>query len=81
VKIHREEALELARASQKVWVAQRGKWLQFDAQNPGSDDEIAKVILGRSGTLRAPAFRAGDVFMVGFSPEAYGALFGDAESS
>jgi hypothetical protein len=77
VKIHREEAL----ASQKVWVAQRGKWLQFDAQNPGSDDEIAKVILGRSGTLRAPAFRAGDVFMVGFSPEAYGALFGDVESS
>ena len=40
------------------------------------DDEIAKLILGRSGTLRAPAFRAGRVFMVGYSEEAYTALFG-----
>ena len=76
IKIHRDEALEHARSAKEIWVAQRGKLLRFDAENPGEDDAIAKVILGRSGTLRAPAFRAGDVFMVGFSEEAYSALFG-----
>ena len=52
------------------------KLIQFDPAADADDDEIAKLILGRSGTLRAPAFRAGRVFMVGYSEEAYTALFG-----
>ena len=75
VKIHRDEALELARAAEAVWVT-RKKLIQFDPAADADDDEIAKLILGRSGTLRAPAFRAGRVFMVGYSEEAYTALFG-----
>ena len=40
------------------------------------DDEIAALILGRAGTLRAPAFLTDRVLMVGFSEEAYTELFG-----
>ncbi len=40
------------------------------------DEAIAKVILGRSGTLRAPAIRIGDDFLVGFHQEAYTEIFG-----
>ena len=54
----------------------KGKRLiQFDPASQATDDELAALILGRSGTLRAPAFRAGRVLMVGFSADAYEALF------
>jgi len=33
-------------------------------------------MLGRSGTLRAPAFHAGDIFVVGFHAEGYQEIFG-----
>jgi arsenate reductase-like glutaredoxin family protein len=65
----------LARESEAVWVTKGKKLIQLDPVSDASDDDIAKLILGRSGTLRAPAFRVGRVFMVGFSEDAYGALF------
>ena len=75
VKIHRDEALEFARKANSIWVTKGKKLIQFDPSNEASDDEIAALILGRSGTLRAPAFHVGDTFMVGYSEEAYTALF------
>jgi arsenate reductase-like glutaredoxin family protein len=75
IKIHREEALELARAASSIWVTKGKKLIRFDPAADASDDEIAALILGRSGTLRAPAFRSGDTFMVGYSEEAYTDLF------
>ena len=65
----------LARESEAVWVTKGKKLIHLDPVSDASDDDIAKLILGRSGTLRAPAFRVGRVFMVGFSEDAYGALF------
>jgi len=76
VKIHREEALIFARKAQAIWVTKGKKLIQFDPATESSDDEIAALILGRSGTLRAPAFHVGDTFMVGYSEDAYTALFG-----
>jgi hypothetical protein len=75
-KFHRDEALALARDARHVWVANRGKVIRFGPENPGTDDEVAKLILGRSGTLRAPAIRVGEVFLVGFGAELYGEVFG-----
>ena len=75
MKIHRDEALSRAREAQQVWVAKGKKLLKFELDQGATDDELAKVILGRSGTLRAPAFHAGDVFVVGFHPEGYAELF------
>ena len=76
MKIHREEALGLARGAAQVWASKGKKLLKFNLEDGATDDEIAKAILGRSGTLRAPAFLAGDIFVVGFHPEGYTELFG-----
>jgi len=75
VKIHRDEALALARDASEVWASKGKKLLKFSAGS-SSDDELAKAILGRSGTLRAPAFRVGGTFVVGFHPEGYAEIFG-----
>lgn len=76
MKIHREEALEHARSASQVWVAKGRKLLKFDLENQVSDEDLAKAILGRSGTLRAPAFRAGNIFVVGYHLEGYTEIFG-----
>lgn len=36
-----------------------------------SDEELLQVMLGRSGTLRAPTLRRGKTLLVGFSVDAY----------
>ena len=35
------------------------------------DDELLKVMLGRSGTLRAPTLRRGKTLLVGYNAAAY----------
>jgi hypothetical protein len=70
--LDREAALALVRGAKTLLVA-RGKKLvrhEIKAASP-SDDEIAALIVGRSGNLRAPTVRFGeDLFCVGFSEEA-----------
>ncbi len=56
-------------------VAKGKKLLRFDTATADAD-ALAGVILGRSGTLRAPAIRVGDTFLVGFHAEAYEEIFG-----
>jgi hypothetical protein len=75
VKFPRDQALALAREAQEVWVAKGKKLLKFRLSDGVSDDALAAVILGRSGTLRAPAIRVGDTFVVGFHAEGYAELF------
>lgn len=36
-----------------------------------SDEELVKLIVGRSGSLRAPSFRRGKTLFVGFNKAAY----------
>ena len=51
----------------------RGKKLvHFDLKKAYDEDEIAGLILGRSGTLRAPVLRVGKKLIVGFNEEALG---------
>ncbi|MFT5684513.1 MAG: arsenate reductase-like glutaredoxin family protein [Myxococcota bacterium] len=76
MKLHRDEALTEARKAEQVWVSKGKKLLKFDLSGDVSDDELAAVILGRSGTLRAPAFRTEDTFVVGFHADGYTELFG-----
>ena len=66
----------MARKAKSVWVTKGKKLFRFNWADGATDAEAAALILGRSGTLRAPAFQAGDTFMVGYSEEAYTALFG-----
>jgi arsenate reductase-like glutaredoxin family protein len=68
----RDEALRLAKSVRRV-VAGRGKKVTvFDMKkSPPSDDELAAVLLGPTGNLKAPTLRLGDTLLVGFSEEAY----------
>ena len=78
IKFHRDEALALARQGRYVWASKGRRMLRFDLEEAVDDDALARAILGRSGTLRAPAFRVGEVFLVGFHQDTYEELFGAA---
>lgn len=65
-----EGALALLEGVTDLYVAKGKKTLHFDlAGDRPSDDEILGLILGRSGTLRAPAIRRGKSFIVGYNPD------------
>ena len=75
VKFNRDEALNLVNNVTSVRVAKGKKHIEF---NLGSHDEeaLVKAMLGPSGTLRAPAMRVGQTFIVGYHPEIYEEVFG-----
>lgn len=41
------------------------------ASDAPEDEELLKLIVGRSGTLRAPSLRRGKTLLVGFNQAAY----------
>ena len=55
-----------------------GKGKKRQEWNPNSDDKatILKDVIGPSGNLRAPTWRIGNEFVVGFNPELYEEVFG-----
>ena len=55
-----------------------GKGKKRQEWNPNSDDKatILKDVIGPSGNLRAPTWRIGNEFIVGFNPELYEEVFG-----
>lgn len=69
-----DEAWDLVKTAEKIVVASGQKTLEFD---PGSadKDEVLKKITGRTGNLRAPTLRIGDVYYVGFNVAMYENLF------
>lgn len=63
-------ALALLEGIEDLYVAKGKKTIHFDLANARpSDEEILKHVLGRSGTLRAPAIRKGSTMVVGFNSE------------
>lgn len=43
---------------------------------PLSAEELAKLMLGPTGNLRAPTARVGEKLLIGFNEEAYSGVFG-----
>ncbi len=56
-------------------VAKGKKVLSFDPRKDDLDD-IAAVVIGPSGNLRAPSMKLGKSWLVGFNEEAYTRQFG-----
>ena len=54
-----------------------GKGKKQHEWKPATDDkvEILKDVIGPSGNLRAPTWRIGNEFIVGFNPELYEEVF------
>lgn len=58
-------------------VARGKKVIELDMKRePPADDELLSLVLGRSGTLRAPTMRLGETLLVGFNGDAYQQVFG-----
>lgn len=76
--IGREAAIALARQATEI-VAAKGKTVKrLDPRTPGvTDDDIAALVIGPSGNLRAPAIRVGSKLLVGFEEGAYRSLLGE----
>ena len=60
----------------KVHVAKGKKRVEFDLRkDPPAPADLAAVVLGPTGNLRAPAIRTGKTWVVGFQEELYDELF------
>jgi arsenate reductase-like glutaredoxin family protein len=67
-----KDALKLVRKLRKVYGVSGKKITTFDlSKGTPNDDELAKLVIGRSGTLRAPCLQVGDTFVGGFNSELY----------
>lgn len=73
----KDGALKLAKEVNEVYAAKGKKVVYFNLKRdkPG-DDELAKVLLGPTGNLRAPTLRKGKTLIVGFDQETYEKIFG-----
>ena len=63
---------------QSASLIRTGKGKKTNVWNPSIDEkeEILKDVIGPSGNLRAPAWRVGTEFIVGFNAELYQDMFG-----
>jgi arsenate reductase-like glutaredoxin family protein len=69
--------LALVKKVNEVYAAKGKKVVYFNLKkDKPADDELAKVLLGPTGNLRAPAIRKGKTLVVGFDEETYKKVFG-----
>ena len=75
-KLGRADALSIARQADEVIAARGKKVVRIRLADKPSDDELAAVILGPTGNLRAPAIRVGKTLLIGFEAGTYEELLG-----
>jgi len=63
-------AFELINSFNKIIVGRGKKVLEFNP-SPDNIDDIMKVVLGRTGNLRAPAVQTGAALFIGFNDNIY----------
>lgn len=76
VRFEAHDLRQLFAGATQVVVAKGKKLVVFDLERdlPAPQD-LARVALGPSGKLRAPAVRCGTKWLIGFHPEAYAEHF------
>ena len=73
----RNEALALLKTANTLYVAKGKKVTCVDLKKDRpSDDELAKMMLGPTGNLRAPTVRRGKTLLVGFNTDMYTEVLG-----
>jgi arsenate reductase-like glutaredoxin family protein len=67
-----KEALVIAQKASTIIAAKGSKMTTLDLKkDKPSDEDIAALIMGPTGNLRAPTLLAGNTLYVGFNEEAY----------
>ena len=56
----------------KQIIVAKGRRIENFVPTEDTRESILKVVMGRSGSLRAPTVQSGDVFLVGFNETLYG---------
>jgi arsenate reductase-like glutaredoxin family protein len=74
--LQRDRALEIARSVAEIWVAKGKKVTHVAMKDRPGDEELAALLLGPTGNLRAPAIRRGKTLIVGFDEETYKKVLG-----
>jgi len=69
-RIDEAAAWQLLKDAGTIAIA-KGKKVQSFTSTKAAKDEILKHAMGPSGNLRAPTYRAGDRFVIGFNAELY----------
>ena len=65
------EAVWALMGSAKQIVVAKGQRVETFVPSEDAQEPILKVVLGRSGSLRAPTVQSGDVFFVGYNAALY----------
>jgi hypothetical protein len=68
--IDADQAWAMLKSAKAVTVAKGKKFQRFD-QVAKQKDDLLKQAIGPTGNLRAPTYRVGDEYVVGFNPELY----------
>lgn len=71
-KIDRSEALKMAEKADEIYSLKGKKVIRLDLKKAkADDDEIASLMIGPTGNLRAPTWRKGKTIVVGFNEDTY----------
>jgi arsenate reductase-like glutaredoxin family protein len=71
-KLGRDAALAMVRQAQRLVAAKGKKVTAVDlAAGTLSDEELAKLMLGPTGNLRAPTMRVGQTIVVGYNDQVF----------
>ncbi|NCO53085.1 MAG: hypothetical protein GW875_13445 [Deltaproteobacteria bacterium] len=73
-RIDAEAAWAILQNASSISVA-KGKKIQQFTPTADSREAILQQTMGPSGHLRAPTFRCGDAYLIGFNPELYAQWF------
>lgn len=66
------EAVAIAKKASEIYATKGKKVLHLNLKkDQPSDEEIAALVVGPSGNLRAPTLRLGKLLLVGFDEETY----------
>jgi len=68
-----QKTWDLLQVGKKILIASGRKTREFSPL-PDKKQEILKIVLGRSGTLRAPTLKIGTTFYIGFNNDMYDRL-------
>jgi hypothetical protein len=71
-KLGRADALGMARQAKRLIAAKGKKVTAVDVTaNSPSDDELAALMLGPTGNMRAPTMRVGQTVLVGYHDQVF----------
>ncbi len=76
-KLQRDDALAMARKARRL-IATKGKQVtsvEITKDLP-SDDDLATLMLGPTGNMRAPTIRVGRTLLVGYNDDVFTTEFG-----